>query len=60
MESKEAETAKRMKNEASDRSRDWLQLVVMIGAGRGGKLCVCTGRRLVRAALGGNSSPSRF
>ncbi len=60
MESKEAvkKTAKRMKNEASDHFRDWLQLVVMIGAGRGGELCLCTGRRPVRVALRGNSSPS--
>ncbi len=37
-ESEEAKTAKRMKNEASSHFRDWLQLVVMIAAGRGGEL----------------------
>lgn len=52
--------AKGMKNKASDCSGDWLQLVVMIAAGRGGELRVCTGRGLVRAALRGNSSPSRL
>lgn len=49
-----------MKNKASDCSGDWLQLAVMIAAGRGGEMRVCTGRGLVRAALRGNSSPSRL
>ena len=43
MESEEAKTTKRMKNEASYRPRDRIQLAVMIAAGRagGGALCVC-------------------
>lgn len=38
--------AKRL-SEASDRSGDWLQLVVMIAAGRGGcvRVCVCVSRK---------------
>ncbi len=36
MESEGAKATKRMKNEANYRSRDWLQLVVMIAVGMGG------------------------
>lgn len=51
---KRQKTAKGMKNEASDCSGDWLQLVVMIAAGRWRQaVCVCTGGRLVKAALRG-------
>lgn len=51
---KRQKTAKGMKNEASDCSGDWLQLVVMIAAGRRRQaVCVCTGGRLVKAALRG-------
>lgn len=58
MESREAKMARRMKNEASDCSGDWLQLVVMIGAGRGGKLHMCALKEGSRAH--DHASPARL